>query len=102
MLADSLARLNHAQRLIITTAMLPTTPSVFVELITVRGVVAMIAMVFPYDDRWPWMPIRAVGNCIRFRRWVDHARVHNARGRLDNHRRRVDDYGRGCDVHGGG
>ena len=41
-LVDALAQPNHAQRLIMTTIMLPTRPAMFVELITVCGVITVV------------------------------------------------------------
>jgi hypothetical protein len=69
---------------------------VFVELITMRG---MIPPVFLHDDRRYRMPIHAVGD--RERRWgrIHHARIHDARRWLDDDRRRVDNDGRGSDIH---
>ena len=98
-LADGLARPNHAQQSIIVMMMPPTMLPVFVELITVRG---MIAPMLLHDDRRDWIPIYAVRDCVRHRGWIYHTRVHDAGGRLDDHRRWVDDNGWGCDVHGGG
>jgi hypothetical protein len=42
MLVDALAQPNHAQRPIMTTIMLPTGPTMFVELITVCGVITVV------------------------------------------------------------
>ena len=68
--------------LMIVTMMPPTMFPVFVELITIRG---MITPMWFHDDRRHWMPKRAVGDSVYRGGRIHHTRVHNARGRLHNH-----------------
>jgi hypothetical protein len=67
---------------------------VLVKFITIGRVVTVVTIVFLHEARREMMPIHAVGNRERYRRWI-----HNARCRLNNDRSWIDHYWWGRDIY---